>query len=54
MLGDPKVEAVIVVIADQFHVDSAIRALKGRQARARGKATWHNNQRLRTTGGRSP
>ena len=28
MLGDPKVEAVIVAIADQFHVDSAIRALK--------------------------
>jgi len=27
-LGDPKVEAVIVAIADQFHVDSAIRALK--------------------------
>jgi predicted dehydrogenase len=27
-LGDPKVEAIIVAIADQFHVDSAIRALK--------------------------
>jgi predicted dehydrogenase len=28
MLGDPQVEAVIVAIADQFHVDAAIRALK--------------------------
>jgi predicted dehydrogenase len=28
MLADPKVEAVVVAIADQFHVDAAIRALK--------------------------
>jgi predicted dehydrogenase len=28
MLSDPKVEAVIVAIADQFHVDAAIRAVK--------------------------
>jgi predicted dehydrogenase len=28
MLADPKLEAVIVAIADQFHVDAAIRALK--------------------------
>jgi hypothetical protein len=28
MLADPKVEAVIVAIADQFHVDAAIRALQ--------------------------
>jgi predicted dehydrogenase len=28
MLADPKVEAIIVAIADQFHVDAAIRALK--------------------------
>jgi predicted dehydrogenase len=28
MLADTKVEAVVVAIADQFHVDAAIRALK--------------------------
>ena len=28
MLADPKVEAIVVAIADQFHVDAAIRALK--------------------------
>jgi Oxidoreductase family, NAD-binding Rossmann fold len=30
MLADPKVEAVVVAIADQFHVDAAIRAFESR------------------------
>jgi Oxidoreductase family, NAD-binding Rossmann fold len=30
MLADPKVEAVVVAITDQFHVDAAIRAFESR------------------------
>ena len=41
MLADPDVEAVIIAIADQFHVAAALKALDGRQARPGREAAGH-------------
>jgi len=45
MLADPKVEAVIVAVADQFHVPLALKALsagRSRRCRRANMCWWRN------------
>ena len=44
MLADPKVEAVIIAIADQFHVAAAHAGHRGRQARAGRETAGHDDR----------
>ena len=57
MLADPQVEAVIIAIADQFHVPAAIEGDRGRQARAGRETAGHDRRvvpRAARPGGRRP